>query len=133
MRAQGPGHELDAIVVGSGPNGLAAAVALAQAGRSVLVLEAAATVGGGTRTAELTLPGFRHDVCSAIHPLGLASPFLRRLPLADHGLEFAQPEIALAHPLADGSAVTLHRSVEQTAQGLGADADAYRALLGPIV
>ena len=89
----------DAIVVGSGPNGLAAAIALAQAGRSVKVLEAAATIGGGTRTAELTLPGFRHDVCSAIHPLALASPFLRKLPLAEHGLEFAHPEIPLAHPL----------------------------------
>jgi phytoene dehydrogenase-like protein len=99
----------DAIVVGSGPNGLAAAVALARAGRSVRVLEAAPTVGGGTRTAELTLPGFRHDVCSAIHPLGLGSPFLRTLPLAEHGLHFVHPEIPLAHPLADGSAVALHR------------------------
>jgi phytoene dehydrogenase-like protein len=133
MSAPRTGHELDAIVVGAGPNGLAAAIALAQAGRSVRVLEAAPTVGGGTRTAELTLPGFRHDVCSAIHPLGLASPFLRRLPLAAHGLEFAQPEIALAHPLADGSAVALHRSVDETARGLGPDGDAYRALMGPIV
>jgi phytoene dehydrogenase-like protein len=133
MHARRAGNELDAIIVGSGPNGLAAAIALAQAGRSVLVLEAAASVGGGTRTADLTLPGFRHDVCSAIHPLALASPFLRRLPLADHGLEFAEPEIALAHPLADGSAVALHRSVDETARGLGADGDAYRALLGPLV
>ncbi len=122
---------VDAIVVGAGPNGLAAAIVLAQAGRSVRVLEAAATVGGGTRTAELTLPGFRHDVCSAIHPLGLASPALRQLPLAAHGLEFVQPEIALAHPLDDGSAVALHRSVDETARGLGEDADAYRALIGP--
>jgi phytoene dehydrogenase-like protein len=122
----------DAIVVGSGPNGLAAAIALAQAGRSVLVLEAAATIGGGTRTAELTLPGFRHDVCSAIHPLALASPFLRGLPLREHGLEFVHPEIPLAHPLDDGTAVLLHRSVEETAQGLGVDADAYRHLVQPL-
>jgi len=122
----------DAIVVGSGPNGLAAAIALAQAGRSVLVLEAAETIGGGTRTAELTLPGFRHDVCSAIHPLVLASPCLRALPLAEHGLELAHPEIPLAHPLDDGSAVALHRSVAETAAGLGADADAYRSLLEPL-
>ena len=81
----------DAIVVGSGPNGLAAAIALAEAGRSVLVLEAEATIGGGTRTAELTLPGFRHDVCSAIHPLALASPFLRRCRCASTGCEFAHP------------------------------------------
>jgi phytoene dehydrogenase-like protein len=122
----------DAIVVGSGPNGLAAAIALALAGRSVLVLEAAATVGGGTRTAELTLPGFRHDVCSAIHPLALASPFLRSLPLEQHGLEFAQPEIPVAHPFDDGTAVAVHRSLDETADGLGVDADAYRALMGPL-
>jgi phytoene dehydrogenase-like protein len=122
----------DAIVVGSGPNGLAAAIALAQAGRSVLVLEAAATVGGGTRTAELTLPGFKHDVCSAIHPLALASPFLRKLPLAEHGLEFAHPEIPLAHPLDDGTAVALYRSVDETAAALGPDGDAYRELMAPL-
>ena len=122
----------DAIVVGSGPNGLAAAIALAQAGRSVKVLEAATTIGGGTRTAELTLPGFRHDVCSGIHPLALASPFLRKLPLAEHGLEFAHPEIPVAHPLDDGTAVALYRSVDETAAGLGPDADAYRELMGPL-
>ena len=122
----------DAIVVGSGPNGLAAAIALAQAGRSVLVLEAAETIGGGTRTAELTLPGFRHDVCSAVHPLALASPFLRSLPLAEHGLEFAHPEIPVAHPLDDGTAAAVHRSLDETADGLGVDAAAYRTLMQPL-
>ncbi|MDX6579977.1 MAG: hypothetical protein QOJ47_1526, partial [Gaiellales bacterium] len=125
-------RDVDAIVVGSGPNGLAAAIAIAQAGRSVRVLEAASTIGGGARTEALTLPGFRHDVCSAIHPLGLGSPFLRTLPLAEHGLEFAHPEIPLAHPLDDGSAVALHRSVERTADGLGLDAAAYRRLVEPL-
>ena len=120
----------DAIVVGAGPNGLAAAIVLARAGRSVLVVEAATTIGGGTRTEQLTLPGFRHDVCSAIHPLALASPFLRTLPLAEHDLRFVQPPLPLAHPLADGTAVALHRSVEETAVGLGADASAYERLLG---
>jgi phytoene dehydrogenase-like protein len=124
-------RDVDAIVVGSGPNGLAAAIAIAQAGRSVRVLEAASTIGGGARSEALTLPGFRHDVCSAIHPLGLGSPYLRTLPLAEHGLEFAHPEIPLAHPLDDGSAVVLHRSVERTADGLGLDAAAYRRLVGP--
>jgi phytoene dehydrogenase-like protein len=120
-------------VVGSGPNGLAAAVTLARAGRSVLVLEARETIGGGTRTAELTLPGFRHDVCAAIHPLVAASPFFRELPLAEHGLELVQPPVPLAHLLDGGSAVLLHRSVEETAAGLGRDADAYRRLIGPLV
>src|SRR5437868_962634 len=125
-------RSVDAIVVGSGPNGLAAAIAIAQAGRSVRVLEAAPTIGGGTRTEALTLPGFRHDVCSAIHPLGVGSPFLRTLPLAEHGLEFVHPEIPLAHPLDDGSAIALHRSVTQTADGLDLDAAAYRRLVGPL-
>jgi phytoene dehydrogenase-like protein len=124
---------LDAVVVGSGPNGLAAAIALARAGRSVVVLEAAETVGGGTRTAELTLPGFRHDICSAIHPLGLGSPFLGTLGLERHGLEWIQPPAAVAHPLDDGSAVVLERSVEATAEGLGGDARAYRNLMEPLV
>jgi phytoene dehydrogenase-like protein len=123
---------VDAVVVGSGPNGLAAAIALAQAGRSVRVVEAAPTVGGGTRSAELTLPGFRHDVCSAVHPLALGSPFLRTLPLREHGLQFVQPELALAHPLDDGSAVALRRSVAGTAEGLGIDEAAYRSLMAPL-
>lgn len=122
----------DAVVVGSGPNGLAAAITLARAGRSVLVLEAADTVGGGVRTAELTLAGFRHDVCSAIHALAKASPFFRELPLDDHGLELVQPPAPLAHPLDDGTAVMLERSVEETAAGLGPDAEAYRKLMGPL-
>jgi phytoene dehydrogenase-like protein len=125
-------RDVDAIVVGSGPNGLAAAIAIAQAGRSVRVLEAAPTIGGGARSEALTLPGFRHDVCSAIHPLVAGSPFLRTLPLAEHGLHLVHPEIPLAHPLDDGSAVTLHRSVDETADGLGVDGDAYRRLIGPL-
>ena len=122
--------ELDAVVVGAGPNGLAAAITLARAGLRVRVYEAAATVGGGTRSAELTLPGFLHDVCSAVHPLGLASPFFRSLPLAELGLEFIQPPLPLAHPLDDGSAVALARSVDETAAGLGGDAAAYRRVAG---
>ena len=123
----------EAIVVGSGPNGLAAAITLAQTGRSVLVLEAEETVGGGTRSAELTLPGFLHDVCSAIHPLGLGSPFFRSLPLDEHGLEWIHPAAPLAHPLDDGTAVLLERSVETTAAGLGRDGSAYRRLISPYV
>jgi phytoene dehydrogenase-like protein len=125
-------RDVDAIVVGSGPNGLAAAIAIAQAGRSVRVLEAAPTIGGGARSEALTLPGFRHDVCSAIHPLVAGSPFLRTLPLAEQGLHLVHPEIPLAHPLDDGSAVILHRSVDETADGLGVDGDAYRRLIGPL-
>jgi phytoene dehydrogenase-like protein len=123
----------DAVVVGSGPNGLAAAIALAGAGRRVTVLEGQATVGGGCRSAELTLPGFVHDTCSTIHALALASPFLSRLPLAEHGFEPVHPGAPLAHPLDDGTAVMLERSVEQTAAGLGRDRDAYRRLFEPLV
>jgi phytoene dehydrogenase-like protein len=126
-------HRYDAVVVGAGPNGLAAAVALARAGCSVLVVEAAQTIGGGARTAELTLPGFRHDVCSAIHPMAVASPFFAQLPLPEHGLEWIHPPTPLAHPLDDGSAPVLERSVESTAEGLGADASSYRRLMGPLV
>jgi phytoene dehydrogenase-like protein len=122
----------DAVVVGAGPNGLAAAIELARAGRSVLVCERSEHVGGGTATAELTLPGYRHDVCSAIHPLAVGSPFLRTLPLAAHGLEMIEPEVQAAHPLDGGRAAVLHRSVQATAAGLGGrDGEAYAALVGP--
>ena len=131
---------LDAIVIGSGPNGLAAAITLARAGRSVRVLEAADTVGGGTRTQELTLPGFRHDVCSTIVPLTLASPFLRTIDWAGHGVELVHPDAPLAHALAPGQAVVLERSVVETGRGLLAaggpdaahDAQAWRRLFGSL-
>lgn len=123
----------DATVVGAGPNGLAAAITLARVGRSVLVLEARETVGGGTRSAELTLPGFVHDVCSAIHPLTLGSPFFRTLPLNAHGLELVQPPAPLAHPYDDGTAAVLERSIAATGETLGPDAAAYRRLMAPLV
>ncbi len=123
----------DAVVVGSGPNGLAAAITLARAGNSVLVVERADTVGGGTRSAELTGPGFVHDVCSAIHPLAAGSPFFSELPLAEHGLVLVHPDALMAHPLDDGTAVMLERSVEATAAGLGADETVYRKLFEPLV
>src|SRR6266487_906908 len=119
------GSALDAIVVGAGPNGLAAAIALARRGRSVAVLEARDTIGGGCRSAELTLPGFVHDVCSAIHPLGAASPLFSDLDLARHGVEWIHPAIPLAHPLDDGTAAVLDRDIDRTAAGLGPDGDAW--------
>ena len=122
----------DAIIVGSGPNGLAAAITLAREGCSVLVMEAETTFGGGARSQELTLPGFLHDVCSAIHPLGVGSPFFRDLGLEKHGLEFITPPAAVAHPFDDGTAAVLERSVDATAPSLGEDADAYRRLMSPI-
>jgi phytoene dehydrogenase-like protein len=119
----------DAVVVGAGPNGLAAAIELARAGRSVALLEAEETVGGGTRSAEVTLPGFVHDLGSAIHPLGYASPFLKSLPLEEHGLEWGHPPAPLAHPFDDGTAAVLERSVEETGAALGPDARAYEKLM----
>ena len=116
-----PVEPVDAVVVGSGPNGLAAAVRLAQAGLAVTVLEGAATIGGGTRTEELTVPGLLHDLCSAVHPLGVGSPYLSSLPLAEHGLVWRWPEVDLAHPLDDGTAGVMLRSLDETAAGLGAD------------
>src|SRR5918911_1907333 len=121
----------DAVVVGSGPNGLAAAIELARNGQRVAVLEGRSTIGGGARSAEITLPGFVHDLGSAIHPLGYASPFFRSLPLEEHGLEWVHPDAPLAHPFDGGEAAVLERSLEATAAGLGKDADAYRPLIGP--
>jgi phytoene dehydrogenase-like protein len=122
----------DAVIVGSGPNGLAAAVTLAAAGLAVQVIEGAPTIGGGCRTEELTLPGFRHDVCSSGHPLALASPFFRRFDLAARGVEFAYPEIEFANPLDGGRAAIVFRSVTETAGRLGADARSYQRLIGPL-
>jgi phytoene dehydrogenase-like protein len=126
---------VDVVVVGSGPNGMAAAITLARAGQSVTVLEGAATPGGGTRTADLTLAGFRHDVCSTVHPFGRISPFFAGLDLARHGLRWVAPPAAIAHPLDDGSAVLLRADVATTAAGLGDDRDAraYERLVGPLV
>lgn len=125
-------NSYDAVIVGSGPNGLAAAITLAQAGCAVLVVEARETIGGGIRSAELTLPGFVHDICAAMHPLALASPFLRSLPLDRHGLEWVWSPAPLAHPLDDGAAVVAERSVAETAAQLGPDAGAYARLMGPL-
>jgi phytoene dehydrogenase-like protein len=122
----------DAVVVGSGPNGLAAAITLARAGRSVLVLEAEPTIGGGARSAALTLPGFVHDICSAVHPLAVGSMFFRTLPLHQHGLEWIYSPAPLAHPFDDGTAATLERSVGATGATLGEDAAAYWQLIAPL-
>ncbi len=126
-------EELDAVVVGAGPNGLAAAITLAEAGLRVLVLEAADRPGGGCRTSELTLPGFRHDVCSAAHPLAVASPFFARLPLARHGLAWVSPEAPLAHPLAEGQVALLEQSLPRTMARLAGDGALWERLLGPFV
>ncbi len=124
--------DADAIVVGSGPNGLAAAVTLAAAGLAVLVVEGSETIGGGCRTEQLTMPGLWHDVCAAAHPLAVASPFFRRFDLAARGVRFAHPAVVAAHPLDGGRAAVLTRSVRQTAAGLGRDGAAYRRLLGQV-
>ena len=122
-----------AAVIGSGPNGLSAAIVLARAGWPVTVYEAETLPGGGARSAELTLPGFLHDLGSAVHPLAAASPFFRTLPLAQHGLEWIEPPIPFAHPLEDERAVLLHRSVRATAAGLEEDGQAYQRLIEPLV
>lgn len=124
--------DYDAVVVGSGPNGLAAAIAIQQAGLSVLLVEGKDSIGGGLRSATLTLPGFVHDVCSAIHPLAVGSPFFKTLPLQQHGLEFIYPSLAAAHPFDDGDAAVLYPSIEQTAAALGEDGASYRQLIHPL-
>ncbi len=126
-------QQFDAVVVGSGPNGLAAAITLARNGLKVIVLEASDHLGGGARSGEATLPGFNHDFCSAVHPMAVGSPFFRQLPLAEYGLRWIESPVPLAHPLDDGSAVLLERSVEATASNLGDDAGSYRRLFGPLV
>lgn len=125
--------EYDAIVVGSGPNGFAAAITLQQQGLSVLLVEAKKEIGGGMRTQALTLPGFLHDVCSAVHPMAVLSPFFKSLSLEDYGLELIQPKHAAAHPFDDGTAGVLDQSVEETAKGLGKDEDAYLNFMSPVV
>ena len=123
----------DAVVVGSGPNGLAAAITIARTGRRVLVLEASEHIGGGLATREATHEGFRHDVMSSVHPFAAASPFFRQLPLAEHGLEWVAPDAPFAHPLDDGSAVIAERDVARTAAALGDDGPRYRRLIAPLV
>ncbi|MFY0254111.1 phytoene desaturase family protein [Chitinophaga sp. 30R24] len=125
-------RDYDAIVVGSGPNGLSAAIRLQQAGLSVLVLEAKDTIGGGMRTQELTLPGFYHDVCSAVHPMAMGSPFFSQLPLSEYGLEFLYAPLEAVHPFDDGSAAFLARSLDETAEALGVDGAMYRRLVQPV-
>jgi phytoene dehydrogenase-like protein len=124
--------DFDAVVIGSGPNGLAAAITLQQKGLSVLVIEGKDVIGGGLRSAELTLPGFVHDICSAIHPLAIGSPFFQTLPLHEHGLEYIVPEIAAAHPFDDGRAAAVYQSIEKTAESMGKDKRAYLNLFGPL-
>jgi phytoene dehydrogenase-like protein len=131
LRAHGETH--DAVVIGAGPNGLTAAIVLARAGLSVLVLEAKEKIGGGCRTAELTLPGFQHDVCAAVHPMGVLSPAFREIELEKFGLEWVQPPVPLAHPLPDGRAALLRRSLEETSNGFGTDGKTWQKLLAPFL
>jgi phytoene dehydrogenase-like protein len=133
MRRVNVSSEFDAIVIGSGPNGLSAAITLQQAGLSVLILEAKDSIGGGLRSAELTLPGFLHDICSAIHPLAAGSPFFTTMPLEQYGLEYIYPEVAAAHPFDDGTSAALYGSVDNTAETLGIDRETYNNLLNPLV
>ncbi|HEY8400231.1 MAG TPA: NAD(P)/FAD-dependent oxidoreductase [Cytophagaceae bacterium] len=125
--------KFDAVVIGSGPNGLVAAIVMQQAGLSVLLLEAKPEIGGGLRTSEVTLPGFHHDICSAIHPMAAASPVLQLLPLSEFGLEYIYPDIAAAHPFDDGSAALLLKSLEKTSDLLGNDSSKYLDLIKPLV
>jgi phytoene dehydrogenase-like protein len=127
-----PDRQARDVVIGSGPNGLAAAIMLARAGRRVTVYEAEEQIGGGTRSAELTLPGFLHDICSAVHPMAVSSPCFEQFPLFVHGLEWIHPDAPLAHPLDDGSAVMLERSVDATARNLSMDGNAWRRLMEPL-
>jgi len=126
-------RKFDVIIIGSGPNGLAAAITFQQQGLCTLLIEGADTIGGGMRTKELTLPGFKHDVCSAIHPMAMASPFLRALPLSAFGLSFVKPQYAAAHPLDDGETAILHHSLTETVRGLGVDGERYRKLVEKVV
>jgi phytoene dehydrogenase-like protein len=126
-------RDCDAVVIGSGPNGLAAAILLQQAGLSVLIIEGKQTIGGGLRSAELTLPGFTHDICSAIHPLAAGSPFFSTLPLQDHGLQFIYPPLSAAHPFDDGTSAVLENSLSKTADLLGDDKKAYYNLIHPLI
>ncbi|WP_317129002.1 phytoene desaturase family protein [Mangrovivirga cuniculi] len=126
-------YEYDAVIIGSGPNGLSAGIYLAEKGLKVLILEAASEPGGGTRTQELTLPGFHHDVCSAVHPIGYLSPYFKKLKLEDHGLEWIYPEASVAHPLDNEPAVLLNKSIQETADNLGIDASQYIKLIEPLV
>lgn len=125
-------ERFDAVIVGSGPNGLAAAITLARAGRSVCVLEAKETIGGGARSGELTLPGFTHDICSAVHPMGVSSPFFSALPLDEFGLEWVHPTVPLAHPLDDGSAGVLYRDFDAIVHDFGKDGATYRSMVEPL-
>ena len=125
--------DYDAVVIGSGPNGLAAAITLQQKGLSVLIIEGKDEIGGGLRSAKLTLPGFVHDICSAIHPLAIGSPFFETLPLNQHGLEYIIPEIAAAHPFDDGTEAVVYNSIHKTAKSLGIDENAYLNLMEPVV
>src|SRR5918997_898386 len=123
----------DAVVVGAGPNGLAGALRLAAAGLRVQVVESAERPGGGMRTEELTLPGYRHDTCSIVHPMAAAAPFFREFDLPSRGVRLVHPEVAYAHPLDGGRAAVSRYSLEETAEGLGPDGAAYRRLFGPLV
>src|ERR1700687_2505635 len=125
--------DYDVVVVGSGPNGLSAAIVLQQAGLNILLIEGASTIGGGMRSAELTLPGFTHDICSAIHPMAAGSPFFSTLPLKDFGLEYIYPMYAAAHPFDDGTATLLDLSIANTASILGSDRQTYTKLFSRLV